>query len=152
MVLDETIITMNTIASSKYVGFLKHQVDQWLRRIDLFEKILDQWLYFQQNWLYLESIFTAPDIQRQLATEAAIFNNVDRFWKKLMRLIVEVPAVLNCLNIDNLYENFVKNNGQLDQILKCIETYLETKRMAFPRFYFLSNDELLEILAQVINA
>lgn len=48
-----------------------------------------------------------------------------------------------------LLETFQKNNALLDQIMKCLESYLETKRVAFPRFYFLSNDELLDILAQV---
>eukprot|EP00116_Pleurobrachia_bachei_P010577 sb/3470839/ len=50
-----------------------------------------------------------------------------------------------------LLETFQNSNSLLDQINKCLEDYLESKRLIFPRFYFLSNDELLQILAQTRN-
>ena len=47
-----------------------------------------------------------------------------------------------------LLESFKKHQEILEGIYKELEDYLEIKRMAFPRFYFLSNNELLEALAQ----
>lgn len=57
------------------------------------------------------------------------------------------PLVLDCCSSEELLKKFQTYNKVLEDIQKCLENYLETKRAAFPRFYFLSNDELLEILS-----
>ncbi|CAB0031813.1 unnamed protein product [Trichogramma brassicae] len=149
--LDDSNITIQTIAASRHVAPIKPRVDDWLKRLDLFAKTLEAWQYCQQQWMYLEAIFSAPDIQRQLPIEAKLFIAVDKSWKDIMRKVAKMPLALENCTQPGLYEQFTENNRSLDKILKCLEAYLETKRIAFPRFFFLSNDELLEILSQTRN-
>ncbi len=43
---------------------------------------------------------------------------------------------------------FKGHKDTLNNIQKALENYLEVKKVCFPRFYFLTNDDLLEILAK----
>ncbi|XP_039271711.2 dynein axonemal heavy chain 6-like [Styela clava] len=149
--LDDSRVSISTISTSRYVGPIQGRVEDWQKQLNLMNDTLDEWLNCQRNWLYLESIFSAPDIQRQLPAEAKMFMTVDKSWKEIMRKVNRLPNALRASTQPGLLEQFQNNNALLDQIQKCLEAYLESKRVIFPRFYFLSNDELLEILAQTRN-
>jgi dynein heavy chain len=71
---------MATIKSSRYVGPIKNQVEDWDRRLTLFSKTLDEWIVCQKRWLYLKQIFSTADIQRQLTQETKVFNQVACFF------------------------------------------------------------------------
>lgn len=49
------------------------QVEAWEKRLGLLNETLDEWVAVQRNWMYLETIFCAEDIQKQLPDEAAKF-------------------------------------------------------------------------------
>ncbi|KAI9538400.1 Dynein heavy chain 6, axonemal [Dissostichus eleginoides] len=151
VLLDDGIINVSTVASSRYLAPIKPRVDKLLRQLTLFNQTLDEWLTCQRNWLYLESIFLAPDIKRQLPAESKMFLKVDKSWKAIMAKVNTFPNAMKAATQPDLLETFQHNNELLDEIQKCLEDYLESKRVIFPRFCFLSNDELLKILAQTRN-
>ena len=149
--LEDSMVTMTTILSSRFVAGIRDEVEKVEKNMNVFSDTLDEWLAVQKNWMYLESIFSAPDIQRQLPNESKQFFGVDKMYRDVMRKTRENDNAMRAATTPGYLEKFQKANEQLDYIQKNLEEYLETKRMGFPRFYFLSNDELLEILAETKN-
>ncbi len=58
-------------------------INDWQNKLSMFAAILDNWLNVQRNWIYLEGIFNAADIQRQLPTEAKLFNQIDKNFSSM---------------------------------------------------------------------
>ncbi|GFS75037.1 dynein heavy chain 12, axonemal [Trichonephila clavipes] len=100
------------------------------------------------QWLYLEPIFSSADILQQMPREGALFQAVDRIWRNIMKVTNEKPHVLENTSTPEVYNSLLNCNDMLDKINKGLNSYLEMKRLYFPRFFFLSNDEMLEILSE----
>ena len=145
--LDEHSQLVASALSSRHVADIRPQVDEWDDMLNSISNIIEEWLLVQKQWIYLENIFSAEDIKKQLPEASKNFSKVNKGFKDLMHKTYNDPIVINRCRQEGLLEMLVRFHKELDIIQKSLEDYLQTKRKAFPRFYFLSNDELLKILS-----
>ncbi|GIQ85466.1 dynein heavy chain 1, axonemal, partial [Kipferlia bialata] len=146
--LDDHTVTTQAMSFSAFKKPFEEQINSWEATLSLMGEVMEEWLLVQQSWLYLEPIFSSDDIMRQLPTEGKNFRTVDHTWRRFMSQAHTNPSALSFLQTDKLLAKLQEANILLDGVQKGLKDYLETKRQAFPRFYFLSDDELLEILSQ----
>ncbi|XP_053669700.1 dynein axonemal heavy chain 10 [Anopheles nili] len=145
-VLEENSMNLQSMAASQFIGPFMPTVQRWEKHLTLISEIIDEWVSVQRKWLYLESIFIDGDISSQLPEEAENFNTIDKEFREIMSASSDNPLVVDVCLVPGRWNDFIRLGSALDGCQKSLNDYLEQKRRAFPRFYFISTDELLSIL------
>ena len=150
--LEETQMNLGSIMASRYVTPFKEEVQEWIIKLSNVSEQLECWMQVQAMWQYLEAVFTSGDIAKQLPQESKRFQNIDKNWEKVMTKAFETRNVVQyCYGNDHLQDVLPHLLEQLEICQKALSGYLDQKRAAFPRFYFVSDPILLEILSQGSN-
>eukprot|EP01062_Namystynia_karyoxenos_P000025 TRINITY_DN10007_c0_g3_i1.p1 TRINITY_DN10007_c0_g3~~TRINITY_DN10007_c0_g3_i1.p1 ORF type:complete len:4448 (+),score=1759.39 TRINITY_DN10007_c0_g3_i1:82-13425(+) len=151
VMLEDTSVMVSTVVTSRHcVGALRARAEKWGDDLRLIGVTLDKWLECQRNWMYLENIFGQAEIQKQWQADAKVFARVDRSFRERMRAVALSPFVYHCIAGDpDVLGQLDKANREMEKVLSNLERNLDEKRQLFPRFYFLSNEDLLDLLSQV---
>ncbi|XP_054638441.1 dynein axonemal heavy chain 11 isoform X2 [Dunckerocampus dactyliophorus] len=147
--LEDHQVQLQGIFQSKHVDHFLLQVVELQKQLTVADSVLMVWMEVQRTWAYLESIFKGcDDICQQLPTDAHRFRMIDVEFQELMLDSAKTKNVIEATNKHKLFEKLEDLQKRLTLCEKALAEYLETKRLAFPRFYFISSADLLDILSK----
>lgn len=146
--LEENQVALQNMMTSKFIDFFLGEVSEWQKKLSNADQVIQVFFEVQRKWSYLESIFIgSEDIRSQLPEDSRRFEKINRDFREVLSEMTKDLNVIKSTNKAGLCEKLEGILGQLTLCEKALNDYLETKRLAFPRFYFVSSADLLDILS-----
>jgi len=122
-----------SLKDSRYFMPFKDQVDKFEEKLALLDELLLMMNKVQRKWVYLEPIFGRGAMPR----EKERFDNVNTQFRQIMKNIGQAKKVNYLCTIKGLKDQYTNLADQLDRCQKALNNFLEEKRHAFPRLYFI---------------
>ncbi|KAM9371423.1 dynein axonemal heavy chain 9-like [Phaethornis superciliosus] len=150
--LEDNQVQLQNLMTSKYIAFFLEEVSAWQKKLSTADSVISLWFEVQRTWSHLESIFIgSEDIRAQLPEDSKRFEGIDMDFKELAYEAQKTPNIVEATNKPGLSQKLEDIQSRLSLCEKALAEYLDMKRVAFPRFYFISSADLLDILSNGTN-
>ena len=138
------------LQSLKDSPFYKRFIDRanaWESKLVHLDEFLKNLNSIQRKWIYLEPLFSRGSLPK----EQSRFSRIDSDFKDILGFITKNQVVVSLCDYPRIKSTLENLMDQLEKCQKSLHEFLYEKRDAFPRFYFLGDEDLLEILGQSQN-
>lgn len=143
----ENLNSLQAMRHSPYYKEFEEEATSWEDKLNRVHVLFDVWIDVQRQWVYLEGVFTGnADIKHLLPLESGRFQNINSEFFTVMKKVYKSPFVLDILAIVDVQKSLERLADLLNKIQKALGEYLERERVSFPRFYFVGDEDLLEII------
>lgn len=146
-ILDDHIIDTLKMRASVFVKPIEEDVKLWYDKLNSVQKVTQSWSRAQNNWLQLIPIFGCQYITIEIPAETDLFSQVNRHLLTYLRHVNQIRIVIPIVENNYLSNILIETRLLLDKIIRGIAKFIDKKRIHYPRFYFLGNYEILEVLS-----
>ena len=145
--LEADQLALQGMVSSRYVHF-KPQSLEWQGWLGAVSDVTQCLAEIQRTWSYLEPLFIGSDeVKRELPEDAERFATIDKQVREILKTAWATKKVKEACNSPGLLPRLEAMQEQQEVCKKSLSDFLDGKRRLFPRFYFTSEADLLDILS-----
>ncbi|CDJ57328.1 hypothetical protein EMWEY_00007760 [Eimeria maxima] len=145
--IDDQLASIQSMKMSPFFKIFEEEALTWDEKLNRLRTLLDSWVEVQRKWLYLEGVFSgSQDIQMLLPAEHQRFRGIDAEFKGIMKKADTTKVVLEVASTEGLARQLERLSDMLSRIQKALGEYLEKQREQFSRFYFVGDEDLLEMI------
>lgn len=144
---NDNLSSLASMKNSMFHGQFEKKRTDLEDRLNKLLSLLNLWIEVQRQWVYLDGVFgSSSEIKASLPVESSRFNNVSYEFIQLLKRVNSFNLVIDVLTIPAIQGTMEKFSHTLIRTRKGLAEYLERQRERFPRFYFVGNEDLLELI------
>ncbi|KAM4795913.1 dynein axonemal heavy chain 9-like [Rhinophrynus dorsalis] len=144
--LEHHQLLLTTMQPYAEAGSFLDELIKWRKKLQVIETTVQLWLLVQEKWTQLEEVFSTLAFCVAMPREAVLFADAHHHFCRLMKSVEDNPNILqNCMRrgLQSLLEVM---NYKLERCQRAVRHHLEQRRLAFPRFFFLSLEDTFNIV------
>ncbi|KAF4029135.1 Microtubule-binding stalk of dynein motor domain-containing protein [Phytophthora infestans] len=143
---EDDLLTIQSLAQVTASSSLQLQLVQWRDEARHCEEVLDRWIAIQRSRTKLSLLFSLRDVQQSVTDASFEFQAIDRKWRGMMHSAKGTASLSICLREVVTIGFLVGAQASHAKLWLQLGTYLDEKRKYFPRFSFLSDHDLFQLI------
>nr|XP_043885125.1 dynein heavy chain domain-containing protein 1 [Solea senegalensis] len=147
--LEDDLMTLASMLKSPRCPEFRQQMEEWVQSLQDLEKLLDLFDRYQQTWTFLSTTLNETFFTVQRSDLLEQFKPADGTFQEIMRTISGNPHVLNFVRSTktSLCQKLSNGLSTMEAISNQMVDVLDVLREQFPRLWFLSDREVIQLLS-----
>ncbi|KAJ1566153.1 Dynein heavy chain 2, axonemal [Nowakowskiella sp. JEL0078] len=146
--IESDLLTIGILSSTAYVENFRGDLENLENTLQTAHNVLKEWEAMQPLIISVTGFFDTEEVRLQLSSESRKYQTIEYAYRTLMvRTTKIIRLSIICESVPELTTQLSEMRIGLQKVIEDVQGWLDNKRIAFPRLFFVADDELLELVS-----